>query len=189
MHGTGACFKNQSYSGRWFSNSSEQRECVTPFYGVLVALGPVVHWIDAPCIALAMMGFLDDAVHGGVAHVKVRRCHVYFCPEGTGAVRKLPFAHALEQIEVLHYGAVAIRAFFSRLRKRAPVLAHLVGRKVAHVCRAGLYHVHRPLVHLLEVIGRIIEVLSPVVAEPPYVLLDGVHIFLVFLARVGVVVA
>ena len=46
-----------------------------------------------------------------------------------------------------------------------------------------------PLVELLEIVGRVIEVLAPVEAEPAHVALDGVDVFLLFLGRIGVVEA
>src|SRR5690606_20722519 len=44
-----------------------------------------------------------------------------------------------------------------------------------------------PLVELLEVVGGVVEVLAPVVAEPVHVLDDGVDVLLLLLDRVGVV--
>ena len=46
-----------------------------------------------------------------------------------------------------------------------------------------------PLIELLEVIRRVIEVTVPVVAEPAHVALDRVDVLLLFFGRVGVVEA
>src|SRR6185312_15844745 len=46
-----------------------------------------------------------------------------------------------------------------------------------------------PLVKLLEIIRRMMEVRAPVVTEPAHVVHDGIDIFLLFLRRIGVVEA
>src|SRR5881227_3717709 len=46
-----------------------------------------------------------------------------------------------------------------------------------------------PLIELLEIVRRVIEVPAPVEAEPAHVALDGVDVFLVLLGGVGVVEA
>ncbi len=46
-----------------------------------------------------------------------------------------------------------------------------------------------PLVELLEIIGGVVEVRSPVEAEPAHVALDGVDVFLILLHRIGIVEA
>ena len=46
-----------------------------------------------------------------------------------------------------------------------------------------------PLVELLEVVRCVIEMGSPVEAEPAHIVLDGVDVFLLLLRRIGVVEA
>ena len=69
------------------------------------------------------------------------------------------------------------------------MLADLVGRQVVDVGLAGPDQVDRPVVELLEVVRREVEVLAPVEAEPAHVGLDGVDVLLLLLDRVGVVEA
>src|SRR6267142_5907325 len=47
----------------------------------------------------------------------------------------------------------------------------------------------RPSVKLLEIVGRVVEMIAPIEAEPGQIALDGVDIFLLFLGRIGVVEA
>src|SRR5262249_57565121 len=54
---------------------------------------------------------------------------------------------------------------------------------------AGLDELHGPLIELLEVVARVIEVPAPVEAEPADVAHDRVDVLLAFLGRVGVVEA
>ena len=142
----------QSYSGRWFSNSSVQIECGDPLERVGLAVGAVVGRIDAPLVARAVVRGVQDAVHDRVAHVEVGRGHVDLRPQRARAVGKLAGPHPPEQVEVLLDRAVAVGAVAARLGERAAVLADLVGRQVADVGLAGLDQLLGPLVELLEVV-------------------------------------
>ena len=71
-----SCSTYQSYSGRWSSNSSVQMECVMPSIESRLAVREVVHRIDAPLVAGAVMLGVQDAVHHRVAHVQIGRGHV-----------------------------------------------------------------------------------------------------------------
>ena len=93
----------------------------------------VVHRVDAPRVARAVVGRLADAVERRVAHVHVRRRHVDLRAQRARAVGELAGAHAAEEVEVLRDGAIAVRAVRARLGERAAVLADLLGREVADV--------------------------------------------------------
>ena len=67
------------------------------------------------------------------------------------------------------------------------MLPDLVGRQVVDVGLAGPDELDRPVVELLEVVGREVEVLAPIEAQPADVGLDGVDVLLLLLDRVGVV--
>ena len=80
-----------------------------------LAVGVVVHGINAPFISGAVMLGVQDAVHHRVAHVQVWRSHVNFGAQNSGAVGKIAGPHAFEQLQVFFYRAVAIRAVLARL--------------------------------------------------------------------------
>ena len=127
---------------------------------IRLAVREVVHRIDAPLVAGAMMLGVQDAVHDRIAHVEVRRRHVDLGPQRARAVGELAGLHAREEVEILFDGAIAIGAFFARLGERAAILAHLVGGQIADVGLAGLDELDGPLVELLEVVGRVKEAVS-----------------------------
>ena len=79
------------------------------------AVREVVHRIDAPLVAGAVMLGVQDAVHHRVAHVEVGRRHVDLGAQGARAVGELAGLHAREQVEVLLDGAVAVRALLAGL--------------------------------------------------------------------------
>ncbi len=64
------------------------------FNRVTLAVGIVVHRIDAPAIAGSVMVCMKDPVHDGIAHVHIGGAHSDFCPKNTAAVGKLASAHS-----------------------------------------------------------------------------------------------
>ncbi len=177
----------QSYSGRWFSNSSVQIEWVMPSIESDLAVREVVHRIDAPVVARAMVMGVQDAVHHRVAHVEIRRRHVDLGPQRARAVGKLAGAHPLEQVEVLLDAAVAVRAVAARLGERAAILADLVGVQVADIGLARLDQLHGPLVKLLEIVGGEKQAVAQVEPQPADVVDDRLDVLGLFLAGVRVV--
>ncbi len=154
-----------------------------------LAVGEVVHRVDAPLVAGAVMLGVEDAVHDRVAQVEVGGGHVDLGAQRARAVGEFAGAHALEQVQVLFDGAVAVGAFLARLGQRAAVLADLVRGQVADVGLARLDQLHRPLVQLVEVIGGVEQAVFPIEAQPADVVHDGIDVLGLFLLGVGVVEA
>ena len=115
--------------------------------------------------------------------------HVDLGAQHAGAVRELAGAHAVEQIEVLLHRAVPVGAVLAGLGQGAAVGPDLVLALVVDVGLAGADQVLGPVVELLEIVRRVVEVLPPIEAEPAHVALDRVDVLLLLLGRVGVVEA
>ena len=141
----------------------------------------VVHRIDAPFVAGAVMLCVQNAVHHRVAHVEVGRRHVDFGAQGAGAIGKFAGLHALEQVEILFDGAVAVGAFCAGLGQRAAVFADFLGGEIADVGFAGFDQLHRPFVELAEIIGGVEDPVFPIEAQPADVVHDGIDILRLFL--------
>ena len=107
--------------------------------------------------------------------------HVDLGAQRARAVRKLAGLHALEQIQVLFDGAVAVGALLARLGQRAAVLAHFLGGQIAHVGLAGADQLHGPFVQLAEIVGGVEEAVFPVEAQPADVVHDGIDVLGLFL--------
>ena len=157
--------------------------------GVALAVGPVVHGVDAPALAGALVGGAEDAVHHRVAQDQVRRGHVDARAQDLLAVAELAGAHAREEVEVLLRRAAAERAVPPRLGEGAAGPADLLGRLVVDVGQAFADQLAGPVVELLEVVGGVELALAPVEAEPADVLHLGVDELLLLARRVGVVEA
>ena len=149
-------------------------------------VGVVVHRVDAPRIARAMVMRAADAVQRRIAHVEVRRPHVDLRAQDVRAVFERTGAHAREQVEALGDRTVAIRTVPARFGQRAPILADLVGGQFVDVGLVTSNELDGELVESLEVVGRV-EHRVPREAEPRHVFLDRVDVFDVFLRRVGVI--
>jgi hypothetical protein len=126
-------------------------------------------------------------IHHRIAHVDVAGRHVDLRAQHVGAVLELTRAHAAKQIEVFLDRTISKRAVAPGLGERAAIFAHLVGGQAVDVRLALAHELLGPLIELLEVIGRVIQVLAPVEAEPLDIALDLVDVLLRFLDGVGIV--
>ena len=158
-------------------------------HGVGLPVREVVHWVDHPLIAGAVMRRLQDPVEDGVPHVDIARGHVDFGAQDSLAFVSLAVLHAEEQGQVFLDGAVSVGALDTRLGERAPVLAYLLLVQVVYVGLALLDEVDCEVVELVEVVRCEVEVLAPVPTEPADVLQDAVDELLFLLGGVGVVEA
>ena len=156
------------------------------FTGIFQRVREVVHRVDAPLVALAEMAHVCNAVDDRVSHVHVRRAHVDLRAKDLLPVGELAFGHAVEEVEVLLNGTVPVRAVLAGLGQRAAVLADLVSREVVDKGQALFDEQDGLLVHVVEVVGGVVQVLI-VVPEPLDVLGNGVRVLGVFLAGVRVV--
>jgi hypothetical protein len=155
--------------------------------GVALAVGVVVHRVDAPLVAGAVMVRELDAVQQRVAEHHVGMGHVDLRAEDLLPFCVLAGAHLAEELQVLFRGTVAPRAGDAGLVHGAAVHADLVLRLVIDIGETALDELFGPLVQLLEVVGGV-KLFVPMESEPLDVLLDGVHVFGILLGGVGVVV-
>ena len=151
------------------------------FDGIALPVRVVVHRVDAPLVAGAVMLGVQDAVHDGVAQVEVGRRHVDFGAERARAIGELAGLHAREEVEILFDAAIAVGALLAGFGGRAAVLADLVGGQVADVGLAGFDQLHGPIVQLVEIVGGVEEAVFPIEAEPADVVDDGIDVLGLFL--------
>ncbi len=152
-------------------------------------MGEVIHRVDAPGIARALVACLADAIERRIAQVDIRRCHVDLRPQHVRAVGELAAAHALEEVEVLGDAALPVGAVAPGRGERPAIRPDLVGGEAVHVRLAVADELHRAIVDLPEIVGGVGEPVAPFVAEPVHPLDDRVHELLVLLYRIRVVEA
>ncbi len=153
---------------------------------VALAVRVVVHGIDAPLVARAVVLGVDDAVHDRVAEEHVGVGHVDLGAQHLLAVGELAVLHAPEQIEVLLHGAVAPGRLLTGLRNGAAALADLLLGLVVYVGQTLSDQDEGPFVELFEVV-RSVALHGPVESQPPDVALDRVHVLDILLGGVRVV--
>ena len=152
-------------------------------------MGEVIHGVDAPRLARAVMLLEEDAVHGRVAHVDVGAGHVDLHAQDHAALGMLARFHLLKQTQAFLHGAVPIGAVPARLGEGAAVEAHLFGREFTHVGEPALDPVHGDIIALLIVLTGEKQPALPVESQPADVGHDAVHVFRLFLGGVGIVKA
>ena len=155
---------------------------------VALAVGKVVHGVDVPGAAGAMVRRFDDAIDDRIAEVHIGRCHVDFGAEGHGAFVELAAVHAQEEVSTLRRGTVAEGAFAAGYSGRSLLLGDGLGRLFIHISMTVIDEPEGKLKELTEIVGGVIDVF-PAEAEPLDVLLDGVDILDVFFDGIGVVEA
>ena len=153
---------------------------------VALPVGVVVHRVDAPLVARAVVAGMDDAVHDRVAEEHVGMRHVDLGAQHLLAVGELARLHAFEQVEVLLRRTVAPRRLFARLGDRAAAFADLLLRLVVDIGQPFADQLLGPFVELVEIVRRI-AFERPVEAQPADVALDRVDILDVLLRGVRVV--
>ncbi|MNX80473.1 hypothetical protein D3C86_1121350 [compost metagenome] len=156
----------------------------------------VVHRVDAPRIAGAVVMGVADAVEHRVAQHDVRRGHVDLGAQHVLAVAVLAGAHVAEQRQVFRHRAVTERRGLARLGEVAARGGDLLGGLAVHIGGAALDQRFRKGVQLLEVVAGVVQVRLaarlggvPREAEPVHGVDDRVDILGVFLDRIGVVEA
>ena len=84
----------------------------------------VIHRINAPVIARALMGSVADTVNHRVAQINIRRGHIDLQPQHVFALGEFTRAHALKQVEVFLYAALPVWTVLSGFSKRATGKSH-----------------------------------------------------------------
>ena len=137
---------------------------------VRLAVRVVVARVDAPFRAGARMRRMQDAIEHRVAQVDVARRHVDLGAQHARAVRELARAHAAEQVEIFLHACGRGTGCSCPARSVCRASARISSwRLVVDIGLAGPDQLLRPVVQLLEIVRRVIEVLAPVEAEPAHV--------------------
>ncbi len=160
-----------------------------PFHRVGQAVREIVHRVDAPFVARAVVLGVADAVERGIAHDHVGGGHVDPGAQDVLAVRELAVTHPMEKIKVFFHGTVAVGAFHARLRQGAPAGPDFLGGLAVHIGLAVADELLGVGIQAVEVVGGVEFAVVPVAAEPMHVFADGIDVFGIFLHRIGIVKA
>ena len=156
--------------------------------GVLERMLEVVHRIDAPIVARAVVMAAQYAVERGIAHQHVGRGHVDLGAQNARAIRELALAHALKEVEIFLDAAVAVGAVDAGPGERAAVFAHFLAGLIVHIGYALADEAAGDLIELLKEVGGEMQFV-PGKAQPFDVVLYVFDEHRVLLGGVGVVKA
>ncbi len=159
------------------------------FDRVRVAVGKVVHRVDAPRVAGTVVMLSLDPVHDRIAEVLVGRLHVDLRAEDMGAVGEFAVPHPAEEVQVLRDRALAVGADAAGGVEASAAFANLFDCLAVDVRVARFDEDDGEVVELREVIGGEELPVRPVEAQPAYVFLDRANELVFLRARVGVVEA
>ena len=158
-----------------------------PLDSILNRMSKVIHRIDTPFITGIMVCHMGHTVNDRISHIDVRRCHIDLSAQHLLSVLIFSRTHLLEQLQVFLYRTIAIWAFFSRLCQRAAVLPHLFRREIAYKRFSLFDQPDCTFVHLVKIIRRKIEMLSPVSAQPFDIFFNRIHELHLLFRRIRVV--
>ena len=139
------------------------------FDGIGNGVGVVVHRVDTPFVAGIVVMHTADAVNHRIAHVYVAGSHVDFQAQGFAAVGEFAVFHAHEEVEVFFNAALAVRAVFARLGKRAAVFAHFFGAQIIYIGFAVFNQADGVVEQTVEIIGSIARRTRPLETQPAHV--------------------
>ena len=111
----------------------------------------VIHRIDAPLVACAMMMSVDDTVKERVTEKHVRMSHVDLRTEHLLSVSIFSCLHLAEKLEVLLYAAVAVRALGSGNLNCSTSGTDLLLCLVINICETLPDELLCPLIELVEI--------------------------------------
>ena len=138
------------------------------FDSIFDRMSKIVHRIDAPFVACVVMLRMSYPVDDWIAHVYVRRSHIYFRSEHFLTVAVLSFSHFLEKLQVFLDRPFTIWAFPSRFLQSPSVFPYLIGVEIADICFAFFYQSNSTSIHFIEIIGSP-EPFIPLESQPSYI--------------------
>ena len=122
-----------------------------------------------------------DAVEHRVTHQEIRVGHIDLGPQDTTPLFELAGAHTPKKIGT-HLGrAISVRAIGAGNVRATTLGAHFIHPKVVHIGMAAFNQMLGKAIQLLEEVGGKVQALLPVEAQPTHVILNRLHIAVLFL--------
>ena len=116
------------------------------FNCIALTVSKVIHGIDAPLVAGAMVVGMFDSVNDRITHVHILMRHVDLRPKNLLSVAISSFFHFLKKRAVLLNGSGAIRTIFSRLRRCTFQRSDLLCSTVIYICQSFADEIQRKLI-------------------------------------------
>ena len=129
-------------------------------------VGVIVHRVDFPGVAGAMVVGFEDPVDNRIPHVEIWRSHIDLGAQHMAALGKLAILHPFEQIEVLLDTAVAVGALLAGFGQGAAILPYFFRRQLADIGLVLFDQCHGKFIELREIVRGIQSFFSPLKTQP-----------------------
>ena len=149
----------------------------------------IVHRIDAPFVASALMTDVANAVQRRITKIDIWRTHVDLRSENMFTVSKLTLAHTAKQVEVFLDATVPMRAVLARFFQRTAKLTNFFRTQAVNIGTTTFDERLCGVIQLFEIVGCMRQTILPVESEPAHIFLYGTGIHFVFLDWIRVIEA
>ena len=114
--------------------------------GVALAMGVVIHRIDAPLVTGTVVGGMLDAVQQRIPEHHIRMSHINLGPQHLFAIGILTRLHFPEKTKVLLDAPVPVRALDTRLVHGTAMQADLLLRLIVDIGQPSLDQLLSPFI-------------------------------------------
>ena len=101
--------------------------------GIRLTMGKIIHRVDAPFVARAVVMRVFDSVNDRITEVHIGRSHVDFSPQHVGSVAKLTRPHPPKQIKIFVHRPIPKWTFSTRFGRIPFLDGDFFGSRVVHV--------------------------------------------------------
>ena len=167
----------------------ERADRVCDFFNrIALSVREVVHRIDAPLVACAVVMRELDAVHQWIAQMHIGRRHINLRTQCFFTFLEFACTHTTEQVEVFFYAAITERRVLTGFGRRAFHGRNLFCRTIVYISQTFLNELLSKRIERVEIIARI-KFIGPFKAQPLDVVANAVDILGVFRNGIGVIEA
>ena len=137
-----------------------------PFQGIGNTVRVIVHRVDTPFVAGALMADMTDAVENRVAQVDIGRGHIDSGAQHMRPVREFSGTHTAKQVETFSCRAIAIRAVCAWFSQCAAQFPDFISSLAVYICFSLCNQIFGKFVQLIKVIRGVVKMFFPVEAQP-----------------------
>ena len=146
----------------------------------------IIHRVNAPLIAGAVMMCFKYAVNYRVAHIEVWRRHIDFSAKHHFAFVNFTGSHLPEQFAWLVNRSVSVQTVNTWLGKCAAHTSYFIRTWLINISKTFINEFKRALINKIKIIGSIVNI-CPVKTEPFYIFHNCVNVFNILFCGICIV--
>ena len=157
------------------------------FNWIRQAMGKVIHRVDGPFAAGAVMTCFQNSINSRITHVQIWRRHIDFCSQNVASFWKFAVTHPCKKVEIFLHWPLPVRTVFTWFGESAPEPSHFICIEVADIGLANFDQLDGIFIKLIKIVGGVKKIITPVKSQPFDIFKNGLYISILFLAGIGVV--